>query len=230
MIPLRDTVRSKRFPLVNYTLIATCAAGFFFELSVGDQLEPFVRAHGLVPARYFALRDRLGPFDPTIYLPFLTSIFLHGGWVHLLGNLLYLWIFGDNIEDRLGHVGYLAFYLTGGFFSGAAHVGIYPDSVVPTIGASGAIAAVMGAYFLLYPRSRILTLVIFFFWVEVVPVPAVLYLVVWFVIQLASGTIALATAGPETGGVAFWAHTGGFAYGAVFVILFGLRRKPKDLR
>ena len=207
-----------------------CAAGFFFELSVGDQLEPFVRAHGLVPARYFALLDRLGPFDPTIYFPFLTSIFLHGGWLHLLGNLLYLWIFGDNIEDRLGHVGYLAFYLTGGFFSGVAHVGIYPDSVVPTIGASGAIAAVMGAYILLHPRSRILTLVIFFFWVEVVPVPAVVYLVVWFAIQLASGTIALATAGPETGGVAFWAHTGGFAYGALFVILFGLRRKPKDLR
>ena len=109
-------------------------------------------------------------------------------------------------------------------------MGIYPDSVVPTIGASGAIAAVMGAYILLYPRSRILTLVIFFFWIEVVPIPAVVYLVVWFAIQLASGTIALATAGPETGGVAFWAHTGGFAYGALFVVLFGLRRKPKDLR
>jgi membrane associated rhomboid family serine protease len=230
LIPLRDTVPSRRFPIVNYTLIGLCLAGFVLELSAGDQLEAFVREHGLVPARYFALRDRLGLLAPAIYTPFLTSVFLHGGWLHLLGNLLYLWIFGDNIEDRLGHLGYTVFYLAGGFFSGAAHVVIHPDSVIPTIGASGAIAAVMGAYFLLYPRARIMTLVVFFFWVEIVPIPAVIYLLVWFAMQLASGTLALATTGPQAGGVAFWAHTGGFAYGALIVILLGLRGRPHTPR
>lgn len=227
MIPLRDTIPARRFPVVNWILIAACAWGFLLELSAGPRLEEMVRVYGLVPARWVTLLERVGPFAPGIYVPFFTSIFLHGGWAHFLGNMLYLWIFGDNVEDRLGRLGYLAFYVLGGVVAGLVHVIANPDSVVPTIGASGAIAGVMGAYLLLYPTARVLTVVIFFFWIEFVSVPAVLYLFLWFVMQLASGTMALATAGPTQGGVAWWAHAGGFAYGFATVVLLGLRRPPR---
>ncbi len=226
MIPLRDTIPSQTFPIVNYTLIGLCAWGFFLELSAGQHLEEFIRQYGLIPARYLTLRDRLGLLAPEIYLPFFSSMFLHGGWMHILGNMLYLWIFGDNVEDRLGHLPYLAFYLGGGLFAGAAHLGMNPDSVVPTIGASGAIAAVMGAYFLLYPTARVKTMVIIFFWIEIISVPAVVYLFVWFAMQLVSGGLSLGSAAAAEGGVAWWAHAGGFVYGSLAVILFGLRRQP----
>ena len=226
MIPLRDTIPSKRFPIVNYTLIGLCTWAFLLELSAGPQLQDLITVYGLVPARFVTLQQRLGPFAPDLYMPFLTSIFLHGGWAHYLGNMLYLWIFGDNVEDRLGHLGYLAFYLAGGIFAGFGHLVMNPGSIVPTIGASGAIAAVMGAYVLLYPSSRVMTLVVFFFWIEIVAVPAVVYLLFWFVLQLASGTLALTTAGPAEGGVAWWAHAGGFIFGFLTVILLRLRRPP----
>jgi membrane associated rhomboid family serine protease len=228
MIPLRDTIPSRTFPIVNYVLIGLCAWGFLMELAAGPQLEELIRSYGLVPARYLTLRDRLGTFAVQIYVPFFTSMFLHGGWAHFLGNMLYLWIFGDNVEDRMGHLGYLAFYVTGGLFAGTTHLMMNPASVVPTIGASGAIAAVMGAYFLLYPQSRVMTLLVFFFWIQIISVPAVVYLFVWFLMQLASGTLALATAGPNEGGVAWWAHAGGFLYGFLAVILLGLRRAAKQ--
>lgn len=226
MIPLRDTIPSKRFPIVNYALIGLCTWAFLLELAAGPQLEDLITVYGLVPARFMALQDRLGVFAPDVYLPFLTSIFLHGGWAHFLGNMLYLWIFGDNVEDRLGHLGYLVFYLAGGIFAGLGHLMMNPGSIVPTIGASGAIAAVMGAYVLLYPSSRVMTLVVFFFWIEIVAVPAVVYLLFWFVLQLASGTLALTTTGPAQGGVAWWAHAGGFIFGFLVVILLRLRRPP----
>jgi membrane associated rhomboid family serine protease len=227
VIPIRDTVPSRRFPIINYTLMALCAWGFLIELGAGAQLEELLRVYALVPARYFALVERLGPFTPELYVPFFTSMFLHAGWAHFLGNMLYLWIFGDNVEDRMGRAGYLVFYLTAGMFGGISHLMTNPDSVVPTIGASGAIAGVMGAYFLLYPRSRVMTMFVFFFWVEIVPIPAVLYLLFWFVMQLASGTLALAASGPTQGGVAWWAHAGGFAYGSVVVLVLALRRPSR---
>jgi membrane associated rhomboid family serine protease len=231
VIPLRDTIPAQRVPIVNYTFIGLCTWGFLFELSAGSGLEELIGIYGLVPARYLTLRERLGPLAPELYLPFVSSIFLHGGWAHFLGNMLYLWIFGDNVEDRLGHLGYAAFYVTGGVFAGGVHVLMNPGSVLPTIGASGAIAAVMGAYVLLYPTSRIMTLVVFFFWIEIVAVPAVFYLLFWFVLQLASGTLALAAAGPTQGGVAWWAHAGGFLYGFLIIILLGLRRaRPRTGR
>jgi membrane associated rhomboid family serine protease len=230
VIPLRDTIPSKRFPIVNYTLIGLCTGAFLLELAAGPQLQDLITVYGLVPARFMTLQQRLGLFAPDLYVPFLTSIFLHGGWAHYLGNMLYLWIFGDNVEDRLGHLGYLAFYLAGGVFAGFGHLMMSPGSIVPTIGASGAIAAVMGAYVLLYPGARVMTLVVFFFWIEIIAVPAVVYLLFWFVLQLASGTLALATAGPAEGGVAWWAHAGGFIFGFGTVILLGLRRPPSRTR
>jgi membrane associated rhomboid family serine protease len=209
---------------VNWALIALCAWAFFQELSAGERLEEVLRVYGLVPARTLGLADRLGPFAPQLYVPFFASMFLHGGWAHFLGNMLYLWIFGDNVEDRMGHAGYLCFYLAGGFVGGLAHVAANPGSVVPTIGASGAIAAVMGAYFLLYPRSRVMTLVVLLLWVEVVPIPAVLYLLVWFAMQLASGALSLGASSAAQGGVAWWAHAGGFAFGFLVVSVLRLRR------
>jgi membrane associated rhomboid family serine protease len=223
MIPLRDTIPHQRFPIVNYALIGLCSWAFVVELTSGPHLEEIIRTYGLIPARFLTLRERTGTFSVELYVPFFSSMFLHGGWMHFLGNMLYLWIFGDNVEDRMGHVGYLAFYLVGGLFAGGTHLSMNPASVVPTIGASGAIASVMGAYVLLFPRARVMTLIIFFFWIEIVAVPAVLYLFVWFLMQLASGTMALASSGPTEGGVAWWAHAGGFLYGFLAVILLGLR-------
>jgi membrane associated rhomboid family serine protease len=221
LIPLRDTIPSRRFPIVNWTLMALCGAAFLLELASGPEVERIVHDWGLIPRRYFALRERLGILHPTLYVPFLSSAFLHAGWLHFAGNMLYLWIFGDNVEDRFGHAGYAVFWLAGAAFAGAAHVLAHPQSVVPTVGASGAIAAVMGAYFLLHPRARIVSLVVLLFWVEVVQVPAFLYLAVWFALQLASGAFALAAA--DTGGVAWWAHAGGFAFGMAAIAALGRR-------
>ncbi len=216
MIPLRDTIPSQRVPLVTWLMMAGCAFGFWLELGAGDEVDAMIHEFGLIPARYFALRERLGAADPALYLPFLTSAFLHGGWMHFLGNMLYLWIFGDNVEDRMGHSAYAGFYLAGAGFAGFAQALANPGSTVPMVGASGAIAAVMGAYFVLFPRARIVSLVIFGFWVDVIAIPAVTYLAIWFGMQLLSGAFALAAA--ASGGVAWWAHAGGFAFGAVVAL------------
>ncbi len=213
MIPLRDTIRSRTVPWVNCTMIALCALGFWFELAAGAEVEALLHEFGLIPARFFGLRARAGAGDLSPYLPFVSSAFLHAGWLHFLGNMLYLWIFGDNVEDRLGHVPYALFYLAGAVFAAAAQAFSNPASTVPMVGASGAIAAVMGAYFVLFPRARIESLLIFGFWVEVISVPAVFYLAIWFAMQLVSGAFALANATGAQGGVAWWAHAGGFAFG-----------------
>jgi membrane associated rhomboid family serine protease len=212
LIPLRDTIPSRTFPILNWTMIALCAVGFLLELSAGARVEALLHEFGLIPARFFALRER-GGGTLAPYLPFVTSAFLHAGWAHFLGNMLYLWIFGDNVEDRLGHLAYALFYVAGAVFAGAAQALSNPASTVPMVGASGAIAAVMGAYFVLFPRARIESLVIFGFWIDFVSVPAVFYLAIWFAMQLLSGAFALATAGGAQGGVAWWAHAGGFAFG-----------------
>jgi membrane associated rhomboid family serine protease len=219
LIPIRDTVPSRRSPLVNWTVIGACALVFWTELSAGPQLEGLIHAYGLIPDRFLKLAERGGALDPGLWVPFATSTLLHGGWAHFLGNMLYLWIFGDNVEDRLGHVGYALFYLGGGVAAGLAHVWANPGSVVPTIGASGAIAAVMGAYFVLFPHARIVTVLIIFFAVRVVPIPAFFYLAMWFVMQLVAGTAELATSGGPDAGVAWWAHLGGFAFGAGVAVL-----------
>jgi hypothetical protein len=231
MIPLRDINRSETFPLINYLLIAANVIVFFIELSQGrGGFERFVYTYGLVPARYS---------DPQIAayfsagqqaVAFLTFMFLHGGFLHLLGNMWSLFIFGDNVEDRLGHLRYLAFYLLCGLASGVFQLVMHWGSPIPTIGASGAISGVMGAYFILYPGARILTLVPIFFFFQLIEVPAFFFIGIWFVLQFLNA----AWSSGQAGGIAWWAHIGGFIFGIAFLKLFerlpggqGRRRIPR---
>jgi len=209
MIPLRDVIPSRTTPVVTVTILVVNVLAFLYEISLEPlTLDVFLRIHGMVPAA-FAWSD------------VLTSMFLHGGWLHLIGNMLSLWIFGDNVEDRLGHGRFIVFYLLCGTLAALAHVWADPYSPIPTIGASGAIAGVMGAYFVLYPHSRIITLLPIFIFIQIVEVPAVVFLGLWFLLQLVSGVGSqlVAATGEAAGGIAFWAHVGGFAVGALLVKL-----------
>lgn len=212
MIPIRDTIPSSRVPLVNYLLIAANLGLFFYEISLGERLPPFLERYALIPARFLggghlSIRELLTP---------VTAMFLHGGWMHVLGNMLYLYIFGDNVEDTLGHGRYLLFYIACGVASFAVQAGFQPASAVPNIGASGAIAGVLGAYFFLFPRARVVTLLPLFIFFTVVEIPAVVFLGLWFLIQILSGTVSLGRA-DAAGGVAWWAHVGGFVAGIVLL-------------
>ena len=214
MIPLRDTIPSRRFPVVNTLIIVLNVLVFLFESVLGpEQQEAFIWTWGLVPSRLvesLAVRDGLTVF---------TSMFMHGGWWHLISNMMALYIFGDNIEDRLGPFRYVFFYLFGGLAASAAHVAFYSRSSLPTVGASGAIAGVLGAYLVLYPRARVITLVPVFYFLRVVELPAVVYLGFWFVSQLFNGLFSLSTAAFQSGGVAWWAHIGGFVFGLAIIRL-----------
>jgi membrane associated rhomboid family serine protease len=224
VIPLRDPVRAQSWPLVTYALIGVNVWMFLYELALGPELEPFVGTWGFVPARYFVLAELEPDNWAARYLPLLTSMFLHGGWAHLIGNMIYLWIFGDNVEDRLGHFRYLAFYLLTGLGAGLAHAYLHPDSIIPTVGASGAISGVLGGYLVLLPHARVITLVpLFFFFFDIVELPAVLYLGFWFLMQFASGALAMVVAG-DAAGVAWWAHVGGFVAGMALAHVIRRRR------
>jgi len=221
MLPLRDTVRARDLPVINWLLIAANVFIFLFEASLNTrQLSALTNTLGLVPARFLA-----HPGLPQAWTV-LTSMFLHGGWWHLISNMWVLYIFGDNVEDRMGHGRYLVFYLLGGVAAAAAHVLVSPHSVVPTIGASGAISAVMGAYIVLFPGAQVLTLVPGFFLPWFIEVPALLFIGFWFVSQLFNGLFALGIAGSVDtyGGVAWWAHVGGFLAGLLLVKVFERRR------
>lgn len=232
MIPLRDTIPSRRIPFVTWSLIGINAVIFLIELGLDDRvLTGLFYLFGIVPARYthpgWARWVGL-PVDD--YWPFLTSMFIHGGWGHIIGNMWTLWIFGDNVEDRMGGVRFILFYLTTGIIAGISHWLANPHSTVPTVGASGAIAGVLGAYLVLFPYSTVITMVPVLFWPFFVEIPAVVYLFVWFVSQLFSGT--LAWFGPQnSGGIAWWAHAGGFVAGLVLHPLFlpPARRRPRRL-
>jgi membrane associated rhomboid family serine protease len=224
LIPLRDLNPNHTTPLVNWALIGACSLAFVAEIMAGSSVDQMIHRYGLIPARFTGLRGSVGGLDPDAFLPLLSSMFLHGGLGHFGGNMLFLWIFGDNVEDRLGHLGYLAFYLVGGLAAGFAHVASDPASVVPTIGASGAIAAVMGAYFVLHPAARIESLMVVGFFITTVAVPSVVYLAVWFGMQLLLGT-AQQLSGGDGGGVAWWAHAGGFAFGGLVILVLG--RRPR---
>jgi membrane associated rhomboid family serine protease len=224
VIPLRDANPTRRTPVVTLSLVVACSAAFLWELSVqatgGDAaLDEFVRRYGAVPAGISADLGSGNLISPTM-LGILTSIFLHGGWLHLIGNMLFLWIFGNNIEDRLGRLAFLAFYLAGGIAAALAQVAIDPSSTIPLIGASGAIAAILGAYFVFYPRARVTSLVFLGFFYQVLNVPAIIVLGYWFVLQLIDGFASLG-AGNAQGGVAFFAHIGGFVAG--MIVAFVLR-------
>jgi membrane associated rhomboid family serine protease len=235
MIPLRDDVAPSRPPVVTRALVILCAV--VFALQLGDGREQLVERLGMVPARVFdpsAQLVQLGPrglpvgrIDPAAvpdWLTLLTCIFLHGGWMHFLGNMLFLWIFGDNVEDRFGRVRFLLFYLGCGVAASAAHLLAAPGSAVPTIGASGAIAGVMGAYLLLYPRARVEMLVVWGFFVDFIVLPAPFFLGYWFLLQLIGSSVDRGLGG----GVAWWAHIGGFAVGAAVAALLraGERLRP----
>ncbi|HYZ85501.1 MAG TPA: rhomboid family intramembrane serine protease [Bryobacteraceae bacterium] len=222
MIPLRDTQPSHSKPIVTGLIILFNVLAFFYEISLEPYtLNHFIMVHGLVP-------DRFEPVD------LFTSMFLHGGWMHLIGNMWFLWIYGDNVEDILGHGKFLLFYILCGVAAGLVHLITNPYSRVPTVGASGAIAGVMGAYMVKFPHSRILTLVPVFVFLTTIEVPAVLILAYWFLIQIFSGVGTVATAANVSrGGVAWFAHVGGFIAGAVLVNLLGPRdryRNRGDLR
>ena len=236
MIPLRDTIPPRTFPVVNYSMIALCAVVFLLQLSTPEDGPSLVERYGMIPARVThpdqpvtipAIEHRQTPSGieqvvverpaapsgvPPIWT-LLTCVFLHGGWMHIIGNLWFLHIFGDNVEDRMGHGGYLLFYLASGVAASAVHLLSDPSSAVPTIGASGAIAGVMGAYMFLYPHSRVLTIIPIFIIIQIVTIPAPLFLGIWFLIQLLQGSQAGAT------GVAWWAHIGGFVAGALVALV-----------
>lgn len=220
-MPLRDDIQSHRVPFVNYGLMALCTLAFWLEFNPNIEIDSLFQQFGLVPQRATRLAAAGNYWHPGFWLPFVTSMFLHGGFAHFLGNMLFLWIFGDNVEDRFGHLGYIGFYLLGGMVAGFAHLLSNPDSTIPTIGASGAIAAVMGAYFVLYPRARVLTLLIFIIIPRTFSVPAYVYLAMWFGWQVLFGTATLSASGAETGGVAWWAHAGGFAFGVLAILVVG---------
>jgi membrane associated rhomboid family serine protease len=219
VIPLRDANPTQRRPVVTIALILACVGAFAYELwlqtSGGDvALERLIRTNGLVPAELTAALAGTGRIQLADEIrSVFTSMFLHGGWIHLIGNMLYLWIFGNNVEDRFGRLGFLAFYLLGGVAAAASQVLISPDSEVPVIGASGAIAAILGAYIVLYPRARVLSLVFLGFFYQLLQVPAIVVLGLWFILQLIDGVASLGVAS-SGGGVAIFAHIGGFAAGA----------------
>ncbi|MGQ9484600.1 MAG: rhomboid family intramembrane serine protease [Desulfosoma sp.] len=224
MIPLRDANPSREFPAVTYGIIGLCVLAFFYELALGPGLRLWVYQYGIVPIRYThsEVASRFSVLEQAI--PFVTTMFLHGGWIHFIGNMWVLHIFGDNVESALGRGRFLAFYLLCGFAASVLHIVTNPASRVPTIGASGAIAGVMGAYFLLYPRARVLTLVPIFFYFSIIDLPAYVFLGLWFVMQFFSGTFALMGGGTQVGGVAWWAHIGGFLAGMVLLRVFRGRR------
>jgi membrane associated rhomboid family serine protease len=214
MIPLRDVIPSRTTPYITVTIIVINAIAWLFELGLPrDVLPLFLQLFGVIPAEFRA---------PTL----ITSMFLHGSWSHVLGNMWYLWIFGDNVEDRLGHGRFLVFYLLCGILAALGQLALDPSSTVPMIGASGAIAGVMGAYFVLYPRSRVLTLIPLIIIWDIIEMPAVFLLGFWFVLQLFSaGTIAVTA---STGGVAFAAHVAGFLAGVLGVFVFRQRRRATE--
>lgn len=223
MIPLRDNNPRRTFPFVTYLLIGVNILAFLWELGLGQNIERVLYQVAFIPRRFWV---------PGYWMADLTtmtfSMFLHGGFMHIGSNMLYLFIFGDNVEDRLGHFRYTLFYFLCGIGATLAHAFFSPSSGVPAIGASGAIAGVLGAYILLYPRARVMTLIPIFFFITIRELPAVFLLGVWFVLQLFSGVGSLGvTDAQDMGGVAYFAHIGGFVFGMLLIFLLGgMRRRP----
>ncbi len=221
MIPISDSPGVRRhFPYINVLLILANVLVFLYELSLGQGTDQFLTDYGVVPAAITAGHP-LSPTAPSpIYLTLITSQFLHGGLLHIAGNMVFLWVFGDNVEDRLGHLGYLVFYLAAGVVAGLAQVVVDPTSTVPGVGASGAIAGVLAGYLVLFPRAAVRTLLFIGPFITMTRLSAFLLIGFWFVLQLISGVAELAsTAASQNGGVAFWAHIGGFAFGLVIMWL-----------
>jgi membrane associated rhomboid family serine protease len=227
MFPIGDDNEQSGLAIVTIALIALNVLAFLFEVTQPSPaaLQSFIEAWGVVPREYSAARD-LPPHIPYPYwATLLTSMFLHGGWGHLGGNMLFLWIFGDNIEHRIGHLRFIIFYMVCGIAAGIAHIVFNAGSVVPTVGASGAISGVLGGYLVLFPRNRVYVVT----WGGVAAVPAVLMLGLWILMQFLNGFGSVADT-PETGGVAYLAHIGGFAAGMILAPLFSPRETPSMAR
>lgn len=218
MIPLRDTIRSRHFPIMNWLILAANALVFFYELNLsGPEMTRFVDSFALVPLR---MQNNPLWFAFTVF----SSMFMHAGWFHFISNMWILYIFGDNVEDRMGSFSYLIFYLISGVAAALLQSALFPNSPIPVLGASGAIAGVLGAYILLYPSARVVTLIPIFFIFSAIKVPAILFLGFWFVSQLFSGLASIGAAG---GGVAWWAHIGGFVVGLLLTPFFLHRPVPE---
>ncbi|MBI5871384.1 MAG: rhomboid family intramembrane serine protease [Actinobacteria bacterium] len=220
MLPFKDNIPTDRFPLMTVVFMAINIAMFFYELTLeaSGQLDGFLTQYGMTPYE-ITHGVSLVPRGLPVYITLLTSMFLHGGWLHLGGNMLYLWIFGNNVEDSMGRFRFVVFYLGCGLLASMAQIAIDPASDIPNIGASGAIAGVLGGYLLLYPRARVTTLVFLLVFITVVQLPAIFVLMFWFLFQLFYG---LSELGSTSGGVAYFAHIGGFIAGLLAIKLFTL--------
>jgi membrane associated rhomboid family serine protease len=223
MIPLRDDNPRRTFPFVTYMLVGVNVLAFLWELTLGESLQDALFQIAFIPARFWLPGNWVSDI-----LTIVISMFLHGGLLHIGSNMLYLWVFGDNVEDRIGHGKYLVFYLACGFLATYAHAFFSPGSRIPAIGASGAIAGVLGAYLVLYPHARVLTVIPIIIFITVREIPAIFVLGIWFILQLFSGVGSLGvTDAQDMGGVAYFAHIGGFVAGMVLIPLFGGFRKPR---
>ncbi len=228
MFPLRDTIRSKSFPAANWIIIGSNVLVFFYEISLSPLgLANFTTTYGMIPAKLHLDHPTLLIQHPMALITLFTAMFIHGGWFHLLSNMWVLFIFGDNVEDRLGSVRYFLFYIIGGLVANLLQAFVFPTSQIPAIGASGAIASALGAYFLFFPTAKVLTLILIFIIPWFIELPAIVFLGFWFISQLFSGLFSLGMpAGANVGGVAWWAHIGGFLFGLLFASLFA--RRPRS--
>ena len=232
MIPVGDRVRSHTFPYVNVLLMSLNISIFVYYAFLLTDLEVsrlFLR-WGVIPVELIGWLKEPIVWDGQEILTPVTSMFLHGGWLHLASNMVFLWVFGDNVEDALGHLRYVVFYLLGGVSAVVLHVALNQHSFTPTIGASGAVAAVLGGYLLLYPRAKISVLVLPLWFFGVLSVPSLVVIGVWFLLQLFSGVASIGVSADISSGIAYWAHVGGFVAGAVLIILFRPRRRSTLFR
>lgn len=226
MIPLKDSVPRQTFPFTILLLIFANIIMFLYEISLGKSLEGFIYNYGVIPKAFLSPKTSEISQFPTL----ITSMFLHGSWLHLLGNMWFLWVFGDNIEDRMGHLRFPFFYLICGIAGALAHIYINPGANIPSIGASGAISGILGAYFILYPFSRVNTLVPVFFFFYFIKLPAFFFLGLWFLIQFFSGAATILVTETATHqGIAWWAHIGGFAAGIAFLPFFLIGREKRNI-
>lgn len=223
MIPLRDDIPTRTFPFVTIFLIAANCLSFFYQLSLGRGASEFIAALGLIPIEITRGVEMTPVHGIAPGVTLFSSMFLHAGLLHLGGNMMFLWIFGNNVEDSTGHFRFLAFYLLTGLAAAGTHILLHPDSQVPLVGASGAVSGVLGAYFLLYPRARVLTLVILGFFFQTLLIPASIFLGIWFILQFLSASMSL---GGKAAGVAWFAHVGGFVAGMPLLLLM----KKRDVR
>ncbi len=224
-IPLNDHIRRQTFWYLTLLLILANTWVFLYELSLGGRINGFILLNGLIPARYTARQGLTLAHPAAFFTPLFVSMFLHAGWLHLIGNMLFLFVFGRSIEDRYGHGNYLLMYFLCGLTAALSDIAMNPTSRIPTIGASGAIAGILGAYFVSFPSARITTLIPLFIIFWTFQIPAILILGYWFLIQFVTGFQMLSIESATGGGVAWWAHVGGFAAGMILALIFPKRRR-----